>query len=124
MSGRVRPAAQGPLEIHTLPAMTAMRQSCFCSIPCKLSESSYMELKGPIFSWNACKASQARLRSYLLPSADVGCLFPESKNRCGFKPICSGFCSSSSAPAGQQKLLKAAMILRSTRNMLAAMCNQ
>ena len=69
MTGRVRPAAQGPLEIQTLPAMTAMRHSCFCSIPCELPESSYMELKGHFFSWNACEASRqdSGLISWSLP---------------------------------------------------------
>ena len=74
MTGRVRPAAQGPLENQTLPAMTAMQQSCFCSIPCKLSESSYMELKGPLFPGMHAR-HPGKTRSHLLGSADIGSLF-------------------------------------------------
>ena len=74
MTGKVRPAAQGPLEIQTLPAMTAMRKSCFCSIPCKLSESSYMELKGHFFPGMHAR-HPGKTRSHPLESA-IGSLFP------------------------------------------------
>ena len=112
MTGTVRPAAQGPLEIQTLPAMTAMRQSCFCSIPCKLSESSCMELKGHFFSWNACEASRQDQVLSTGVCRHWKSLSIMQKHGCGFKPICSGFCSSSSAPASEQKPFKAAKNLQ------------